>query len=142
MRTERTLWMGLSIAVLAVAGLWVTQPVSGKSEDEQTHVYELRTYTTAEGRLPDLHKRFRDHTMELFEKHGIKNVAYWTPVDKDNTLVYVIAHESREAAKKSWKAFGDDPQWQKVFKESREDGPIVINVERQFLKPTDYSPKK
>lgn len=142
MRTERTLWMGLSIAVLAVAGLWVAQPVRGKSEDEQTHVYELRTYTTAEGRLPDLHKRFRDHTMELFEKHGIKNVAYWTPVDKKNTLVYVIAHESREAAKKSWKAFGNDPQWQKVFKESREDGPIVVNVERQFLKPTDYSPKK
>jgi hypothetical protein len=107
-----------------------------------TAVYELRTYTTAPGRLPALHKRFRDHTMKLFVKHGMRNVAYWTPADKENTLVYVIAHNSRDAAKTSWQAFRDDPVWKKAFSESRADGPIVNKVESQFLNPTDYSPLK
>ena len=80
-------------------------------------VFELRTYTAPDGKLPDLQARFRNHTMRIFEKHGIKNVGYWVPQDapaKDNTLIYVISHESREAAKKSWAAFGADPEWQKV----------------------------
>lgn len=105
-------------------------------------VYELRTYTTAEGRLPNLHKRFRDHTMKLFAKHGMKNVVYMTPLEKENTLVYLIAHKSRKDADKSWKAFLNDPDWKKVYAESKADGPIVTKVESQFLKATDYSPLK
>ena len=123
-----------------------TQSARGKDEKKQSPlVYELRTYTTHPGKLLDLHKRFRDHTMRIFKKHGIKNVIYWTPTDpklKDNTLVYVVAHKSREAAGKSWNAFRNDPEWKKVFKESRKDGPIVTKVERQFLIPTNYSPMK
>ena len=64
--------------------------------------------------LPDLHKRFRDHTMRIFKKHGMTNVMYWTPVDKENTLVYLLKHKSQDAAKKSWAAFRQDPEWQKV----------------------------
>ena len=72
----------------------------------QAEVFELRTYTTNKGKLPNLNARFRDHTVRLFEKHGMKSIGYWTPTDKENTLVYVISHKSREAAKASWKAFG------------------------------------
>lgn len=136
-------WVGLGLFALTAAGLWRPHPASGDAEKEkQSHVFELRIYTTEEGRLPDLHKRFRDHTMRIFKKHGMKSVAYWTPTDKENTLVYMLAHKSREAAGKSWDAFREDPEWQKVFKESRKDGPIVTKVARHFLSPTDYSPMK
>jgi hypothetical protein len=105
-------------------------------------VYELRTYTAEEGKMEALHARFRNHTMKLFEKHGIKNIAYWTPTDKENTLVYVVAHQSQESAKKSWAAFIADPDWQAVYKESHKDGPLVAKIDSVFLKPTDYSPMK
>jgi len=71
-------------------------------------VFELRTYTCFEGKLPDLLTRFRDHTMQIFEKHGMTSIAYWVPQDaplSQNTLIYVLAHPSREAAKKNWAAF-------------------------------------
>jgi len=110
-------------------------------------IYELRTYTTNTGKLPNLHARFRDHTMKLFTKHGIHNVLYTTPLDekrKDNTLIYVIAHKNHKAANASWKAFGSDPAWRKVAKESQKDGRILVKggVKRMYLKPTDYSPVK
>ena len=94
--------------------------------------------------LPNLNARFADHTLKLFEKHGIKNVMYSTPVGKGNTLVYVIAHKDRETANKSWKAFGQDPAWKKVAKESQQDGRILVKggVKRVYLKTTDYSPNK
>jgi hypothetical protein len=107
---------------------------------DEGEVYELRTYTTAEGRLPALDARFRDHTMKLFERHGMRNVMYWTPIDKPNTLIYVIAHKDRDAAKASWKGFIDDPDWKKAYAASHADGPIVTNVESVFMKKTDYSP--
>src|SRR5438552_3085600 len=93
-----------------------------------SRVFELRTYHTLPGRLPALQSRFRDHTLKLFEKHGMKNIAYWTPQDapaSDNTLIYVIAHESRDAAKKSWDAFRQDAEWKKVAAASEADGKIV-----------------
>jgi len=131
-------------ALLAVAfsfGLTLGRSNAEEKADETT-VYELRTYTTHEGKLPDLHKRFRDHTMQIFARVGMKNVAYWTPEDKENTLVYVLAHKSRKAADESWAAFRNDPAWKKAFAESRKDGPIVMKVEKQFLTATDYSPMK
>lgn len=109
-------------------------------------VFELRVYTTNEGKLPNLNARFRDHTTKLFEKHGIQNVAYWTPVDEPksaNTLIYVIKHASAEAAKKSWGAFGSDPAWKKVAKESQVDGRLLsTRPESTYMSATDYSPMK
>ena len=108
-------------------------------------VFELRTYTAPDGKLPELQARFRNHTMRIFEKHGMKNVGYWVPQDapaKDNTLIYVISHESREAAKKSWAAFGGDPEWQKVAKESQMIGKIVAGITSVYMDATDYSPIK
>ncbi|MDA1015948.1 MAG: NIPSNAP family protein, partial [Planctomycetota bacterium] len=107
-------------------------------------VFELRTYTTNEGKLENLNTRFRDHTVRLFKKHGIESVGYWVPTDEKqskNTLIYVIRHKSRDAATASWKAFGSDPEWQKVAKESQVDGRILAKKpESVYMEATDYSP--
>ena len=105
-------------------------------------VYELRTYTPAEGKLQDLHKRFRDHTLRIFKKHGMENVIYLAPQDaplKDSTLIYIISHANREQAKKNWAEFGADPEWQKVAAES---GIGRIKIDSVCADPTDYSPMK
>ncbi len=112
------------------------------SKNDDSKVYELRTYTTPEGKLPQLHKRFREHTIRLFAKHGMKNVIYFTPVDKPNTLVYLLEHKSPEAAKASWKAFLKDDEWKKVYADSIVNGRLVVKIDKQFLKTTDYSPQK
>jgi hypothetical protein len=105
-------------------------------------VFELRTYTSPEGKLPNLQARFRDHTMRIFQKHGMSNVGYWVPQDTPNTLVYIISHTSREQAKQNWAAFQKDPEWQKVAQESQVDGKIVARVESVFMNAADYSPIK
>jgi hypothetical protein len=111
------------------------------ADAKNSKVYELRIYYSPEGKLDTLHARFRDHTMRIFEKHGIENVGYWVPVDnKENKLAYIIAHPSREAAEKNWAAFFADPEWKKAQKESEANGPIVSRVEKYFMQLTDYSP--
>jgi hypothetical protein len=109
-------------------------------------VYELRIYTTNEGKLPDLLKRFREHTCEIFTHHGIENIGYWTPISKedgaDNTLIYIIRHPSRDAAKANWAAFGKDPEWQKVRAASEENGKLLTKApESIYMTPTDFSPE-
>ncbi len=119
----------------------VAAPVASLAE-EGGAVFELRTYTTHEGRLPALEARFRDHTMALFEKHGMRNIGYWIPVDRPNTLIYIIAHESAAAIPENWKAFATDPAWQQVAEASQKDGPILVEggIVSQFMSATDYSP--
>ena len=135
-----------ALALLAIgfaAGSWHGPAVV--EAQNANRVFELRTYTAPEGKLPNLNARFRDHTMRIFEKHGMKSVGYWVPQDaptKDNTLIYIISHESRDAAKKNWAAFGADPEWQKVAKESQMDGKIVAGITSVYMDPTDYSPIK
>ena len=110
-----------------------------------TRCYELRTYTAAPGKLNELLARFRDHTVKLFEKHGMTNIGYWTPTDEPrskNTLIYILAHDSEVAAKKSWEAFQNDPDWKKVKEESEKDGALVDRIEKVFVKATAYSPIK
>jgi len=124
----------LSIAMLASAATVI-------SADKDTRVFEMRTYHAAPGKLDALNARFREHTTKLFEKHGMTNVGYWMPVEnKDNLLIYVLAFPSRDSAKASWKAFGADPEWQKVAKESEVDGKLVDKVESVFMTATDFSP--
>ena len=110
--------------------------------DAKTRVFEIRTYTTEPGKLPDLLKRFRDHTTKLFEKHGMTNIGYWVPTDEPrskNTLIYVLAHTSRDTAKKSWDGFKSDPDWIKVRDASEAGGKIVTKVESIYADPTDFS---
>ena len=132
----------IRFAQVALLGLTLTVMTNAQSGGR---VYELRTYTCNEGKLPDLLKRFRDHTMTIFERHHMHNVGYWIPADEpkhSNTLVYIIWHESREAATANWKAFRDDPEWQKVSKASEENGKIVDHVDSVFMNPTDFSQMK
>jgi NIPSNAP len=122
--------------------------VTTRAEPEKasSRVFELRTYYTNEGKLDDLHKRFRDHTCELLKKHGADVIGFWTPQDdkdgKGSRLVYLLAFPSREAAEKTWKEFRDDPEWKKVYAESHANGVLVKKVESVFLVPTDYSALK
>ena len=107
--------------------------------------FELRTYTAHPGRLEALHARFAEHTVGLFERHGMTNVGYFRPDDSplaENTLIYLLAYDSREAAEASWAAFRADPDWQRVREETQRDGPIVENVDSVFLSPTHYSRMK
>jgi hypothetical protein len=132
-------------AVIAVFALGISIVAPSHAADATQRVFEIRTYTTAEGKLQDLHQRFREHTMKLFERHGMVNIAYWTPQDPKlagNTLIYVLAHKSRQAAADSWAAFGNDPEWKKVRAASEANGRIVIKVESVFTQATDYSPMK
>jgi hypothetical protein len=109
------------------------------------HVFELRTYTAPEGKLGELNARFRDHTIGIFNRHGMKSVVYLVPQDAPdsaNTLIYVLEHPSREAAKKAWADFQADPEWVKVAADSQVNGRIVSKVVSVFGDPTDYSPMK
>ena len=108
-------------------------------------IFELRTYTAPDGKLADLHARFRDHTLRIFAKHGMTSVIYLAPMDapaSQNQLVYLLAHKDRETAKASWDAFTNDPEWKKVAADSQVNGRIVSKVDSVFLTPTDYSPLK
>ena len=108
-------------------------------------VFELRTYTAADGKLADLQARFRNHTTKLFEKHGITNIGYWVPQDAPasaNTLAYIIAFPDRDEAKTRWAAFLADPEWQRVRAESEVNGKLVAKIESVFRGPTDFSPLK
>jgi hypothetical protein len=142
---RRTLLQSLpAVALLPTADWFASSQEKAASGESATTVYELRIYHTFEGKLDDLLRRFREHTCKLFEKHGMKNVAYWTPTDdplKGKTLVYIIAHPSREAAAANWKAFGDDPEWKSVRDKSEANGKIVEKVDSTFLVMTDFSPK-
>lgn len=135
----------LALAMFACFTAARIAPAADKADNGEARLFELRTYTTHPGKLDELHKRFREHTNRLFKKHGMELVGYWTPADEDeaqNTLVYILAYPNREARDKAWKDFLEDPEWQKVFQESRTDGPLVQKVESRFLAPTDYSPIK
>lgn len=123
--------------------------VRGFTTDNVAHaqsanrVFELRTYTANPGKFEALKTRFRDHTIGLFEKHGITSIGYWIPVDppkSENTLIYIIAYPSMEAAKKNWQAFQNDPDWKKAASDSQKDGPILAGrPESVFMTPADFS---
>jgi hypothetical protein len=108
------------------------------------HIYELRTYTCLPGRLPNLVTRFKDHTLKLFEKQQMENIVYFTSVEKEgqSKLVYLLAHQSEEAAAKSWSAFRADPDWIAARDASEKDGKIVEKVESVYLKPLGFSKMK
>src|SRR5258708_745480 len=141
MQTPSTDTLRLLVVVGSIfaAGFWIGQE-RGKAA-ANNRVYELRTYTTNDGKLPDLLARFRNHTTGIFEKHGMKNVWYGVPQDsplKDNTLVYLLSFENRDAAKKAWAAFRDDAEWKKVAAASEANGKIVKKVDSVFIDPTDF----
>lgn len=134
-------------SLIKAAGLTALAPMMLEAQDggvtDET-VYELRTYHLNEGKLPLILNRFRTKETQLFERHGMHPVAYWTPVDEPlagRTLIYIVRHRNRGAAAESWKAFGADPEWVALKAESEKDGAFVKLHESTFLKLTDFSPK-
>lgn len=137
MRKTTGLALAAAFVSVAAAGYW-----AGAHAEKKPRYFELRTYSANPGKIDALHRRFRDHTRKLFEKHGMENVGYWTPTageNADSTLVYMLAYPSQEAREASWKAFEGDPVWQKAKAESEKDGKLVAKVTSLFLAPTDYS---
>src|SRR6266568_2694262 len=109
----------------------------------QNRVFEMRTYTCNEGKLETLKTRFRDHTIEIFKRHGMESIGYWIPQDPEKsktTLIYIIAHKSREQATKNWAEFRADPEWQKVAADSEKNGKILASSPTfVFMDPADFS---
>jgi hypothetical protein len=107
-----------------------------------TNVQEWRIYEAMPGRLPDLHNRFANHTLRLFEKHGVTNIGYWTEVfGTSNRLVYMLGYPSLGDRERSWAAFQADPDWQRARAESERNGTLVAKTYTRILRPTAYSPK-
>lgn len=126
--------------LLAVA-LGFLSPLAVPAGDKEARLYEMRIYYAEPGKLDALHDRFRDHTVKLFEKHGMTNVGYWVPIEnKDNKLIYILSFPDRAARDKAFKNFGADPAWHKAKAASEKEGKLVTRAESIFMKETDYSP--
>ncbi len=134
---------GITFAlVIFMAGYWVGASRSTVHAQSGNRVFELRTYHAYDGKLDPLLTRFRDHTVGLFNEHGMTSVGYWLPTDeplKGKTLVYMLAFPSREAAAKDWSEFRSDARWKKVAADSEANGKLVEKVDSVFLEPTDFS---
>ena len=141
---SKSLILSVAAVLIAVGGFMIGR--SSAADEKKDRVFELRTYTAAEGKLDALNARFRDHTNKLFVKHGMELIGYWTPLDENkgasNTLIYILAHQSREARDKSFKDFQNDPEWKAAKAESEKNGSLTTKVDSILLTPTDYSPMK
>ena len=142
---------GVSSTLVVATGY---SPIWKPIAESPTRVFELRTYTASPGKLDNLNDRFKDHTLKLFEKHGMTNVAYWNvaglpqadsnKLKKENALIYLLAHKSADAMGKSFAAFRTDPAWVKAKGDSEKKGSLTVadGVKSELFKPTDYSPTK
>lgn len=131
----------LAAAILVMCGYTIGRA----SQPTPAHIYELRTYTAADGKLDAVSARFRDHTVQIFKRHNMKSVGYWLPSEgpmAGTTLIYILEHPSREEARQNWAAFNADPEWQKVKAASEVDGKIVAKADSVFMNATDFSPIK
>jgi len=137
---------GVRVSVVVAAfgiGVWV----GAVRTDAQraARVLEVRRYTANAGKLDALLQRMREGETKLFEKHGMKGIFYSVAADapeSQNTFIYVLSHESREAGKKSWDDCRNDPSWKSMRDTSEAAGPLVGKVESTFVTPTDFSPLK
>jgi len=137
MKSSKILSFGLGVAAMLVMSMIHAVPSQAQKPN---HVFEMRTYYANPGKLEDLKKRFRDHTITIFNRHHMKSVGYWEPQEnKENYLVYILEHDSKEEALKNWSEFQADPEWKEVAKASEVNGKLVDHVVRVWLNPTDFS---
>lgn len=119
-----------------------TEAAAPEQAAPEVAYFEMRTYYCNPGKLPDLEARFRNHTMALFEKHGMTNIGYWVPLDNsENKLVYLLGYPDRASRDRSWEAFSNDPEWQEVYEASHANGPIVARVVNAFYRYSRFSPR-
>jgi hypothetical protein len=135
-------FLSLALGLAAMLGISMVHPTQSHAQ-AATHVFEMRTYYANPGKLEDLKKRFRDHTITIFNRHHMKSVGYWEPQDnKENYLVYILEHASKEEGLKNWAEFSADPEWKEVAKASEVNGKLVDHVVRVWMNPTDFSALK
>jgi hypothetical protein len=140
MRLNKLTVFGVALASFAAGSLFTAHVRADSSR-----VFELRVYHTVPGKSQALQAEFRDKVTHLFAKHDLQAVGYWAPVDapaSDNTFIYILAHPSREDAKKHWAAFQADPAFQEIIKSQQGDGKLVEKIDFTYMAPTDFSPLK
>ena len=135
MKIRATLFSLLSLFLISSS----VGSLHAESRAVESRYFELRTYYTHEGKLEELHARFRDHTCGLFAKNGMENLGYWTPKDQPDTLIYLLGFPDKESCEQSWKDFINDEEWKKVYAASTQNGKLVAKIENVFLEMTDYS---
>ena len=145
MQIDKRFGIGLLAAVFAGGIVLGLALASGGAAQAQAggSVFELRTYTANEGKMDGLLNEFRGYAARIFERHGMKNVGYWVPTDaprSEDTLIYILQHDSREAAQQSWSAFIEDPEWRAAYEELNADGRLAASVDAVFMEATDFSP--
>ncbi len=129
------------VRLLMVALVCSVSVATSQAAEPTGPVYEMRVYFAAKGKLDNLNARFRDHTVKLFEKHGITNIGYFVPLENtDERLIYIVKHKSLEGRKAAFAAFGADPEWKAAAAASEKDGKILTKIESFFMSATDYSP--
>ena len=132
------------VAFLALAAALTPAMAQDNALDPRAALYELRVYHANPGKLDALNARFREHTLKLFEKHGMRNVAYWveqpSAESPDGKVIYVLAFPSREARDASWKSFVADPVWQEVAANSEVGGKLIARIDSTLMSLADYSP--
>jgi hypothetical protein len=136
---------GLALASFA-AGSLITARLANINQvrADSNRVFELRVYHAVPGKLPALESRFRDTASKLLARNGLNAVGYWVPDDSpasDNTFIYLLAHRSREEAKKNWDAMRTDAGFQEMAKSEQADK-LVEKVDSTYMHPTDFSPMK
>ncbi len=140
-------WTVCGVALVSLAaGSLITARLSHLNQvrADSNRVFELRVYHAVPGKLPALESRFRDTASRLPAKHDLKAVGYWVPEDapaSDNTFIYILAHPSREEAKKNWDAMFADPAFQEMVKSEQADK-LVEKVDVTYMCPTDFSAMK
>jgi len=131
------------VTLVFVSGIVIGQHVA--QAQAKNHIYEIRTYTAGESKMPALLKRFKDHELPIFERNGMHAILYSVAAEpplSENTFVYILEHASRESAKTGWAAFLADPEFRKALDESNQGGRAVVKVDSIFVNPTDFSPMK
>ena len=136
---------GIALVSFAVGSLMTARLAHmNQVRADSNRVFELRVYHAVPGKVPALVSRFRDTASKLLAKHDLKAVGYWVPEDapaSDNTFIYILAHPSREEAKKNWDALRADPAFQEMAK-SEQAEKLLEKVDSTYMQPTDFSPMK
>lgn len=146
MTLKRLRVFGIALASFAAGALLTARFMHmNQVRADNNRVFELRVYHTVPGKAAALQTEFREKVSKWFEKHDLQAIGYWAPLDapaSDNTFIYILAHPSREEAKKHWAAFQADPAFQEMIKSQQGDAKIVEKVDSTYMAPTDFSPMK
>ena len=142
MHSKRSGLVTLTVVFLGGLALGNVMQRLDAARAQTNRVYEFRTYVSQPGRLDDVLARFRDHAAPILERHGIRSVGYWVPVEppaSEDTLIYILAHDDADAVEGNWNTFVNDPEWQQAYEESRRNGAIFESVESVYMTATDFS---